>query len=298
MSPALGGPWSLRKLGGLILPRAIPAILLTALALSSRYSYCSEAPRIRTGIQEPPALSFLVDLRPALRDLASGRVLDTEWEFGLDVRPPGILRCSVRVPLTIRIGLEGAWTGRSEAAWGDPAVEAGAFFRRDGGFWFLGVGYAAPLGRVSADPDRPFLPVPGSGFHRATVSTGWGRIRDPAALGAGFSWTVSIPRSGMPEPFWRPGDLALSLSMVEVLNDRTGLLLGLSPRLRAPPRGPGAGPDAGFDWDLEARIEVHLRSGRAFIRTGTARSLTDSREPYRTSAGFEYEVKFPSEVEP
>lgn len=275
-------------------PSAILAAFLATLAALPPPAACSEAPRARTAGEEPPALSFRAELRPTTRDLPAGRALDAEWEFGLDLRPPGILRFSMRLPLSVRIGLEGPWSGRSDAAWGDPAVEAGAFFRRGAGFGFLGAGYAAPLGRWTRDPTRPLRPAPGSGAHRLSASVGLGRIRDPAALAAAFSWAVSIPRMGVPEPVWRPADLALSLSMVEVLNDRAGLLLGLSPRLRAPALGPGADPRAGFDWDLEARIEVHLRAGSAFFRTGASRSLADPSAAFVPTAGVEYEVRIPT----
>jgi hypothetical protein len=268
------------------------AAALAVLAASVLPAAGSEAPRARTGSEEPPALSILAELRPIPLDLPVGRALDTEWEFGLDLRTPGILRCSVRLPLCVRIGLAGPWARRSDAAWGDPAVEAGVFFRRGAGFRFLGAGYAAPLGRWMPDPDRPLRPAPGSGVHRATVSAGLGRIRDPASLTAGLSWTVTISRPDAPEPWWRPADLALSLSLVEVLNDRAGILLGLSPRFRASDRGPGAGPHGGFDWGLDARVEVHLRAGRAFFRTGVSRSLTDPGAAFAPAAGVEYEVRF------
>jgi len=272
-------------------PAAALAAAVAALTVSVPPAACSEAPRARTGSEEPPALSFLAEVRPIPRDLPVGRVLDADWEFGLDLRPPGILRFSIRLPLSVRIGQEGPWAGRSDAAWGDPAVEAGAFFRKGAGFRFLGAGYAAPLGRWMPDPARPLRPAPGSGAHRATLSAGLGRIRDPAALSAGVSWTVSIPRPDIPGAAWRPADLSLSLSLVEVLNDRAGILLGLSPRLRAPARGPGADPESGFDWALEARVEVHLRTGGAFFRTGVSRSLTEPGAVWVPVAGVEYEVR-------
>lgn len=277
-------------------PAAALAAALSVLAASAPPAVCSEAPRARTGSEEPPALSFRAEVRPMLRDLPAGRVLDADWEFGLELRPPGILRYSVRLPFSVRVGLEGPRAGRSDAAWGDPALEAGAFFRRGGFFWFFGAGYAAPLGRWMTDPGRPLRPAPGSGAHLATLSAGLGRIRDPAALTAGFSWTVSIPRPDVPHACWRLADLALSLSLVEVLNDRAGILLGLSPRLLVPARGPGADPESGFDWALEARVEVHLRAGRAFFRTGVSRSLTEPSAAYVPAAGVEYEVRFPTET--
>lgn len=271
------------------------AAALAVLAATVPPASCSEAPRARTGSKEPPALSILAELRPIPLDLPVGRVLDSELGFGLDCKPPGAFRCSIRLPVTIRTALGGPWKGRTDAAFGDPSLEACAYFRRSGGFWFLAAGYAAPLGRRTEDPDRPLRPAPGSGLHRVTAAAGWGRILDPTALTAGFSWTVSIPDSGDPSPSWRPADLGVSLSLVEVVNDRTGILLGFSPRISAPALGPGAGPDAGWSWDLEARIEVHLRSGRLFIRTGCSRSLADPDSTAFPSAGMEYELPIGAE---
>lgn len=271
-------------------PAAALAAALSVLAASAPPAACSEASRARTGSEEPPALSFRAEFRPIPQDLSVGRVLDAELEFGLDCKPPGAARCSIRLPVTVRTALDGPWKGRTDAAIGDPSLEAGAFFRRSGGFWFLSAGYAAPLGRRTEDTDRPLRPAPGSGVHRVTAAAGLGRIQDPAALTAGFSWTLSLPSSGDPAPSWRPADLGFSFSLVEVLNDRAGILLGVSPRIGAPARGPGAGPDSGWSWDLEARIEVHLRAGRLFFRTGSSRSLAGPGSPGFPSAGVEYEI--------
>ena len=272
-------------------PSGLLIILAAALAVPAEPVSCSEAPRARTGPKEPPALSVLAEFRPIPLDLSVGRVLDAELEFGLDCKPPGAFRCSIRLPVTVRTALDGPWTGRTDAAIGDPSLEAGAFFRRSGGFWFLSAGYAAPLGRRTEDPDRPLRPAPGSGVHRVTAAAGLGRILDPAALTAGFSWTLSLRSSGDRARSWRPAGLGFSFSVVEVLSDRAGILLGVSPRIGAPARGPGAGPDSGWSWDLEARIEVHLRAGRLFFRTGSSRSLASPGSPGLPSAGVEYEIQ-------
>ncbi len=269
----------------------VRAVLLGVLTVASPSAPGAEASRDRTDSTEPPAVIVSGEARPYPRNLPGGRGLGLDLEFGVDYRSPGTFRCSVRLPLAVRTALEGDLAGRSDAAWGDPSLEVGAVLRRGGTFRSLGAAYAAPLGRRSEDTDRPLRPVPGSGFHRLSVSAGWGRIRDPVALSAGFSWTVSLPLPGDPEPVWRPGDLTLSLSLVEVVNDSTGILLGLRPGVRLPARGPGAGPEGDFAWDLEARVEVHLRARSLFLRAGVSRSLADPDSGYTPAVGAEYEFR-------
>lgn len=271
-------------------PSAVRAAVLVLLAFPSPAAPGKEASRDRTDSAEPPALILSAELRPRPLDLPGGRALGLDLEFGADYRSSGAFRCSARVPLAVRTSLEGGLAGRTDAAWGDPSLEAGAVFRRGGTFRSLGAAYTAPLGRWSEDPDRPLRPVPGAGMHRLSASAGWGRIRDPVAFTAGLSWTVSLPLSGDPEPAWRPGDLSLSLALTEVVNDTTGILLGIRPGVRLPARGPGAGLDGELAWDLEARVEVHLRVRGLFLRAGLSRSLADPDSGYVPAAGAEYEI--------
>ncbi len=262
-----------------------------ALTVPVRPARGVEAPRERTGSREPAAVSLLAELRPFPLDLPAGRALGVDLDLGLEYRAEGGFRCSVRLPLAVWIALGGAWSGRAGQAFGDPSVEMGTVFYRGGSFGSLGAGYSAPLGVPVPDPARPLRPAPGTGLHRVTVTAGWGTVRDPAALACGFSWSASFPRPDDPDPAWRPADLGLSLTLVEVLNDGVGILFGLSPRFRAPALGPGAVPGAGWSWDLEARLEVHLREGRLFLRAGTSRSLAYPQAPYAPVAGVEYEFR-------
>ena len=275
------------------LPSGLPAVLAAAAALMIPAGPARgvEAPRERTASREPAAVSLLAELRPFPLDLPAGRALGMDLDLGLEYRSAGAFRCAVHLPLAVWIALGEPRPGRADAAFGDPSAEVGAVFSRAGRFRSLGAGYSAPLGVTVPDPDRPLRPVPGAGYHRVTVSAGWGAVRDPVALACGFFWSASFPRSEDPAPVWKPADIGLSFTLVEVLNDGVGVLFGISPRLRAPTLGPGAAGEAGCTWDLEARFEVHLRAGRLFLRAGTSRSLADPRAPYSPVAGVEYEFR-------
>ena len=271
--------------------RAGRLLSFVLIAILSGPARGAEANRERTSAREPPALSLLTELRVFQAGLPEGGVLGVDLEFGLDYRSPGAFRCSFRCPLSVRAAFDGIRAGRADAAFGDPSLEAGVSYRRGGSVRSLGAGYAAPLGSQTAEAGRPLRPSPGAGCHRFSLAAGWGRVRDPAALALGISWSASFPISGDPFPIWRPADIGLSFTLAEVVNDTVGILFGLSPLLLGPALGPGAGPASGIAWGLEARVEVHLRTGRFFLRTGLSRSLADPAASARVTASAEYEFR-------
>lgn len=172
------------------------------------------------------------------------------------------------------IEVTAGWTGRLA----DTRVSASLHVSIPTGEWNP---YAAAEGRL----------VPGSGRWSVGTAFSASRILDPVVLGAVFSYDVGLSRVERFATSWRPGDMTLSLSVTEVLNDLVGYTLKATQRASLPEVRDGAYDPDSFSYAASASIELWYSDGDVSTRFGLTKSVTSIESPARLYATLSYALR-------
>ncbi len=150
---------------------------------------------------------------------------------------------------------------------------------------------SAPTGQWSDYASAEGFLAPGYGRWTIGGALSASRILDPVVLGAAFSYDVGLPRADRFSTTWRPGDMSLSLSVTEVLNDAVGYTLKATQNAELPEISRGAYSMDSFAYAASASIELWYSDGDASARFGIAKSITDPYEPARLYAALAYTLR-------
>lgn len=199
--------------------------------------------------------------------------LATEFAIGDDVRRLVVAGLG-------DIELAAGWTGRVS----DTRLSASLRGSGPTGEWDQ---YAAAEGILT----------PGSGRWTVGAALSASRILDPVVLGASFIYNVGLPRDDRFAATWRPGDMSLSLSITEVLNDRVGYVLKAVQSASLPELRDGYSSLDSFSYAASASIECWYSDGDAAARFGVSKSITNSDVPARLYAALLYTLRSEKEDE-
>jgi hypothetical protein len=150
----------------------------------------------------------------------------------------------------------------------------------------------APIGQWSDYASAEGILVPGSGRWFVGTALSASMILDPVVLGAAFAYDVGLPRAERFATTWRPGDMSLSLSLTEVLNDKVGYTLKAMQSASLPElRYDGYCSLGSFSYAASASIELWYSDGNASARFGVAKSVTSPDSPARLYAVLSYTLR-------
>ncbi len=180
---------------------------------------------------------------------------------------------------------------------GDIEISAGWTGRIADTRVFASLRASAPTGRWSDYAGAEGYLMPGSGRWSIGAAMSASRILDPVVLGASFAYDVGLPRDERFSTTWRPGDMSLSLSVTEVLNDAVGYALKATQNAELPEIRDGAYSLDSFTYAASASIELWYSDGDASARFGISKSVTDPDAPARLYASLAYALRSEKEDE-
>ncbi len=156
---------------------------------------------------------------------------------------------------------------------------------------------AAPTGQWSDYAMAEGILAPGSGRWSIGTALSASMILDPVVLGATFAYDIGLPRTERFSTSWRPGNMSLSLSVTEVLNDAVGYTLKAVQSASLPEqRDDGYSLDS-FSYTAIASIELWYSDGDASVRFGVSKSVTNPGAPARLYAALSYALRSEKEDE-
>jgi len=150
---------------------------------------------------------------------------------------------------------------------------------------------SAPTGAWNPYAAAEGVLAPGSGRWTIGAAMSASRILDPVVLGASFAYDVGLPRAERFSTTLRPGDMALSLSITEVLNDKVGYTLKAAQSALLPELRDGACSLDSFSYAASASIELWYSDGDAAARFGVSKSVTSPDAPARLYAALSYTLR-------
>lgn len=156
---------------------------------------------------------------------------------------------------------------------------------------------AAPTGQWSDYAMAEGVLVTGSGRWSIGTALSASMILDPVVLGATFAYDVGLPRTERFSTSWRPGDMSLSLSITEVLNDRVGYSLKAVQSAALPELHDGSYNLDSFSYAAVASIELWYSDGDVSLRFGVSKSATNPGAPARLYAAVSYALRSEKEDE-
>ena len=198
---------------------------------------------------------------------------------------------SLYAPLSSRFIIGDGVSRVATAGLGDLEVSAGWTGRVADTRVSASLRATAPTGQWSDYASAEGILAPGSGRWSVGTALSASVILDPVVLGAAFAYDVGLPRAERFATTWRPGDMSLSLSVTEVLNDKVGYTLKAMQSASLPERRDGAYSFDSFSYAASALLEFWYSDGDASARFGVSKSVTSPDSPARLYAALSYTLR-------
>lgn len=198
---------------------------------------------------------------------------------------------SLYLPLSSRFIIGDGIQRTVAVAFGDFRLSAGWTGRIDDTRVSASLNVTLPTGQWSDYASAEGVLAPGSGRWSVGTALSASMILDPVVLGAAFIYDLGLPRAERYSTTWRPGDMSLSLSVTEVLNDRVGYSLKAVQSVSLPELSEGAYSLDSFSYGALASIEFWYSDGDAAARFGISKSVTIPEEPARLYAALSYALR-------
>ena len=119
-------------------------------------------------------------------------------------------------------------------AFGDPAISAGYTTRIENYKLRLALSYSYALGIWGPNQAEETGIISSSGYHQAAVTASLSRILDPVIMNTTLIYSVGLPREEESGWSMTPGDISLTFSLTEVLNDEIGISFSAVNNLHLP----------------------------------------------------------------
>lgn len=195
---------------------------------------------------------------------------------------------SLNVPLSSRFIIGDGVQKPVTAGIGDLELAAGWMDRIADTRVSAALRVVVPTGQWSDYAGAEGVLTPGSGRWSVGTALSASMILDPVVLGAAFAYDLGLPRAERYSTTWRPGDMSLSLSVTEVLNDRVGYSLKAAQSVALPELRDGTSRSDSFSYAASASIEFWYSDGDASARFGISKSVTSPELPARLYAALSY----------
>jgi hypothetical protein len=210
--------------------------LVLALAAAAACSFGQASDHERLGVESEPQHRIEGTLGASWR--ADGRDWSSAMDASIEYGWKQILGFCLSMPaeLVYSAGLDaGAWSWRL----GDPSLSASRLWRGKRLKLRAELGYAYPLPRKEQREAHVFSP-----------SLSLAGIRDPVVISMGIDGRISLPRKEGGYLVWAPFSGGLCLSAWELLNDRVGYRISISPGVSLGARRIGFGDRINPLWSL------------------------------------------------
>jgi len=198
---------------------------------------------------------------------------------------------SLYAPVSSRLAVGDGVRRAAAAGLGDLELSAGWAGRRADSRLSAALRVTAPTGEWNGYAATVGVLTPGSGRWSVGATLSAAMLLDPVALGASFAYDVGLPRAERFAMTWRPGDMSLSLSATEVLNDRVGYTVKAAQSASLPELDGGEPSLDSFAYAARASIELWYSDGDAQARFGVSKSLTDPDSPALLYAALSYTLR-------
>jgi hypothetical protein len=262
-------------------------ILIHALLVHAQ----SEHQRLGVEKQKVHSLTVSADLSFSSSGLYGYEIFSLNSSLGLQYMYDNRLYAAGCMPFSVTAEADAESVRPVRAAPGDPSLSAGYIFRIGDVRLRMEANYSFPLGIWNPYQASEVGIVSGSGFHRTGAAVSVSRILDPVVLNGTLGCGIGLPREERFGWTMDPGSLFLSLSITEVLNDRTGYRIGVTNRLGIPWIRNGLWDKDGPSYSLSLSFSVFYQEEHLSVETGIDKDMSRFSESPAVNAGLSYEFR-------
>ncbi|MCF6334430.1 MAG: hypothetical protein L3J12_01650 [Spirochaetales bacterium] len=155
------------------------------------------------------------DIYTFLPELSANYTLSDTWYINMSMPFKGI------------ISMEKYNTKPVLFTYGDPSISTGYLTRLEDYKLRFALSYSYPLGIWNPYQVEELGISGGSGYHRTAFTASVSRILDPVILNTTLVYGIGLPREDRFGWSMTPGDISLSFTLIEVLNDEVGISFGI-----------------------------------------------------------------------
>lgn len=156
----------------------------------------------------------------------------------------------------------------------------------------VGIAYSYPLGKWNPYQLKPGEVGGGSGYHKIGLSSSLSRIADPIVISTALKYRFGLPRRGNDTYSILPGEIDLSFSITEVINDNFAFQLSVAQALHLPTIVAMKWSSADTEYGLEISVSLFWTKGDGRVGVGLSKGLASIFESPVSIIDAYYEIKW------
>lgn len=199
---------------------------------------------------------------------------------------------SVFAPLVVLLRFQQGVPAFYSSDFRDPGLTIGAISKIGDLGIRVGIAYSYPLGKWNPHQLKPGEVGGGSGYHKIGLSSSLSKIADPIVISTAIKYRFGLPRRGNDTYSILPGEIDLSFSITEIINDNFAFQLSVAQVLHLPTIVAMKWSAADSEYGLEISVSLFWTKGDGRVGVGLSKGLASLFESPVSIVDAYYEIKW------